>query len=135
MTQALVRRAFETTLKTWADAQTPALPVTWENRAFEPPTGRYARAFLLPADTESLFLDGTGREYLGVFQVSLVMTIGAGAAAAETLLASLDVAFPLSVTYGGLRVSLIRPFSASSPILEPDRWVVPCSCSYKAFTP
>lgn len=134
MSQALIRRAFETTLKTWADALTPALPVAWENVPFTPPDGRYARAFLLPADTERLFLEGTGREYRGVFQVSLVMTLGSGAAAAESLLASLDAAFSVTITSGGLRVYLLTPFSASSPQPEEGRWVMPVSATYEALS-
>lgn len=134
MTQALIRKGFEVSLKTWADALTPALPIAWENVPFVPPVGRYARAFLLPADTESLFFDGTGREYTGVFQVSLAMTIGAGAAAAETLIASLAAYFSVSFTSSGLRITMLRPFSASSPIQEPDRWVIPCSAAYKAVS-
>jgi hypothetical protein len=134
MSQAVIRRAFETRLKTWADALSPAMPIAWENVAFTPPAGRYARAFLLPAPTESDTLERTDRLYRGVFQVSLVMPIDKGAGAAETLVASLDAAFAHTFTQGTLRIWLLRPFSPARGLSEGDRWVMPLSAQYRAQT-
>ena len=83
MSKALVRRGFEAALKTWADAQSPALPVAWQNVSFTPPAGRYARAFVIPAPTQSNTLDRSHRAYTGIFQVNLHMPINTGPAAAE----------------------------------------------------
>lgn len=132
MSEALIRKAFESTLKTWADAQTPAIPVAWENVSFTPPAGRYARAFVLPSTKERLFLEGGGRMWKGLFQVSLCMTQGAGAGGAEALVASLDTAFASDITVSGLRVYLISPMSQSLPIQEPDRFVIPVTARYEA---
>lgn len=132
MTQAIVRRAFETRLKTWADAQVPAIPVAWENVPFVPPTGRYIRAFLLPARTDSQTLDRDHRLYQGVFQVSLVMPLNTGAGGAESLAASLDAAFDASFTQDGLRVYLLSPMSAAPAISEPNYFVVPVSAEYRS---
>jgi hypothetical protein len=133
MSDALIAQAFETTLKTWADAQTPAIPVAWENVAFTPPAGRYIRAFLLPNKAKSLFLDGSGRTRVGLFQVNLHMPIGTGAAAARTIAAAIDAAFAVTITAGGLRIWLLSPMSAAPAIPQPDRFVVPVSAEYKAF--
>jgi hypothetical protein len=132
MTQAIIRRAFETRLKTWADAQTPVIPVAWENVPFTPPAGRYARAFLLPVDTQSETLERTDRKYRGVFQVSLCMNLGTGAAAAESLVASLAAHFAHTFTQATVTVWLKRPMGAAPPIPEPDRYVVPVSTEYEA---
>lgn len=132
MSQALIRKAFETRLKTWADAQTPVIPIAWENVPFTPPAGRYMRAFLLPADTESLHLSRTDRYYRGVLQASLAMNINTGAGAAEALVASLDAAFAHTFTQDSVRIWLVRPFSAAPAIAEPDRHVVPVSAEYRA---
>lgn len=133
MTNALIRQGFETRLKTWADALTPALPIAWQNVPFVAPEGRYARAFLMPSDTERLFVDGTGRQYRGVFQVSFVMVIGAGAAGGQALAASLDAAFSVSITQGGLRIYLLTPFSEQQAMQEDGRWVLPVSATYEAL--
>jgi hypothetical protein len=134
MSQAIVRQALELTLSTWAAAQSPAIPVAYENVEFTPPAGRYVRAFLLPAPTESLDLARVHRRYFGVFQVSLVMPKGTGPAAAEALLASLSAAFPTSapIVRTNVRVWLTQPMSAAPAIQEPDRYVIPVSAPYEA---
>jgi hypothetical protein len=134
MTQSIVRIAFETRLKTWADARTPALPVAWENVPFTPPVGRYARAFLLPARTQSETLNRSHRAYRGIFQVNLCMAVGSGASGAESLLSSLDAAFAQTFTQGGLRIFLTAPFSAAAAIQAEDRYIVPVSAQYRADT-
>lgn len=132
MSHALIRSGFETVLKAWADAQTPAIPIAWPNVAFTPPAGRYLRALLIPASTKKLTFDGAGRTYRGLFQVSFCMPIGVGAGAVETLAASLDAAFTDSFVSGSLRVYLLEPFSMAPALQEPDRYMVPVSATYRA---
>jgi hypothetical protein len=133
MSQALIRQAFETRLKTWADAQ--GLGVAWENMVYTPTEGEeYVHAFLLPARTKSLFLDGSGRNYVGLFQVNLSMPLGGGAGTAEAMVKSLDEAFATSFTQGTIRVSLLSPMSAASALPVPDRYVVPVSAEYCVVT-
>ena len=133
MSDALIAQAFETTLKTWADAQTPAIPVAWENVAFNPPAGRYVHGHLIPGQAKHLYFDGTGRTRIGFFQVDFHMPVGTGAGAVRALVDSLDAAFAISITAGGLRVWLMAPFSAAPAIPKPDRFVVPVSAQYSAF--
>lgn len=136
MSDAVIAEAFETTLKAWADAQIPAIPVAWENVTFVPPAsgGRYMHAFLLPNKTRSLFLDGTGRTRVGIFQINLSMPIGTGAGAARAIAAALDVAFADSITASGQRIYLLSPMSAAAPIPDPHRFLVPVSAEYRADT-
>lgn len=141
MTQARVRKAFETRLKTWAAARTPPLPVAYQNASFTPPAptatnswGRYLRAFLVPAPTNSVDLEGKHREYVGIFQVSIVLALNRGSADAETILAELDALFPMGapMVQDGLPIWITRPASAAAPIDEPDNQVIPVSVPYKA---
>lgn len=134
MSQAIIRAAFETRLKTWADARSPAIPIAWENVPFTPPSGRYLRAFLLPARTQSVLLEKTDREYKGIFQVSFCMPVGTGAGTFEGLLSSLDSAFAQTFTQSGVRIFLVSPFSAAPAIQEPDRFTIPVSAEYRANT-
>lgn len=135
MSDALLRAAFETRLATWAAAQTPPIPIHFENV-----TGTqsipYARVNLLKGATENRFLDGKHRGRVGVCQVSLVLEPGTGAARADALAASLDAAFPVStpLTQGSLVVTLRTPFSAAAGVSEPDNYYVPVSCSYSAHS-
>ena len=134
MTQARVRRAFETTLKTWADAN--GLTVAWENVTAEQPTTAYVRAFVLPGNTQSDDLASLHRRYIGIFQASIVCPIGAGPGAATALADSLAAAFnpATPITVSGLDVWLSQPMSAAAGIQERDRWVIPCSAPYLAHS-
>lgn len=136
MTQARIRRAFETAIKAFADAQSPPLAIAFENvQTSQPdPNVAYLRTFLLPAETESGDVARVNRRWSGVFQVSLVMPAGKGPGPGEALLAALDSAFPLAtpLSAGGLTVWIVQPISASPAIPEPDRSVIPCSLRYVA---
>ncbi|MBT2326125.1 hypothetical protein J7E62_27735 [Variovorax paradoxus] len=134
MSQAIIRAGFESRLSTWAAAQTPAIPVAWQNVAFTPPVGRYLRAFLLPAKTQTASMDGICRTWKGIFQVSFCMPIGTGSGTVEGLAASMGAAFTDSFTQSGLRIYLLEPFSMAAAIQEPDRYVVPMSASYRVDT-
>jgi len=134
MSHALIRAGFETTLKAWADARTPAIPVAWPNTVFDPPDGRYIKADLLPAGTKKLFLDGSGRTWRGIFQALFHMPLETGAGSVESLAASLDAAFADSFTSGGVRIYLLEPFSIAAALDHPTRYVVPVSAEYRADT-
>lgn len=135
MTQAIIRRAFESTLKTWADAQ--PLEVAWENKSFTPVNGAtYLRAFLLPIPTESDDLGRVHRRYEGIFQVSVALPLGTGAGAGEAIVSALVALFTPStvINQSGLRIFIMQPMSAATAILEDDRYVIPCSLTYRADT-
>ena len=136
MSQALIRKALESTLATWAAAQTPAIPVAWENVEFAQPAGRYLRAFLLPATTTSADLGRANRRYVGVFQISVVMPAGTGPGAADAIVSALAALFSPSapIVESGLSVWPSQPLSAGPAIPEPDRFAVPCSVPYIADT-
>lgn len=135
MSDTLLRAAFETRLSTWAAAQSPALPIFFENVTGNP-APPYARVDLLKGDTENLFLDGKHRQRVGVCQVSLILPPGSGTARASALADSLDAAFPVAtqLVQGSLRVTLTRPFSAGSADPESDNYYVPVTCAYQAHT-
>ena len=135
MSAALVRRALETALNTWAS--TNSVQVAWENVEYTPTPGTiYARAHLLPATTITDGLAMTHRGYRGVFQVTLYTPQGTGSAAAHSLAALLDVAFttaqPLSAA--GLSVYISRPMTARVAQFDGGAYVVPVDCEYIAHT-
>jgi hypothetical protein len=132
VTQATIRAAFEVRLDAWAAAN--GVEVAWENRAFSPPAGVYARAFLIPATTDHLFLEGGGREFSGIFQVNLYMPLGGGPGAGEAMIDSLDAAFAVSFTQSSLRVTLLRPMSAAAGMQANNRFIIPVSAEYRVFS-
>jgi len=137
VSHALVRRACEAALKTWADARLPqAMPVQWQNVVLDPEPTAYVRAILLPAPTEAPDIEGQGRTFTGIWQVSIVRPLGEGPGPADAIAAELAAIFnPAAVlTAGGLRLHLLQPLSPTAPIDEPGRFVVPCSAAYQATT-
>lgn len=136
MSQKLIRKMFESRLNTWAAARSPQLSIDFENENFQPPAGTYLRAFLLPAPIGSQDLLGDHRLYTGFFQVSIVTDRNAGAGVAEGIVDELETLFPvnLRLTDSGVTVLVRTPMSPATPIQEPDKYVVPVSCQYRADT-
>jgi len=134
MSNKIIRAALESRLKTWAQAQSPPIPIAYQNVAFTPPNqARYLRAFLLPAETRS-DLPGTSRNYMGIFQISICIPDGSGSGAAETILADLEALFPVALTIesAGTKIFITRPVSASPAMNEPGWFVLPTSIRYRA---
>lgn len=132
MSQARIRAAFETRLAAWAQAQ--GLPVVWQNAAASLPHAAHLRAFLLPAQTLCLDLQGKHRGWRGVFQVSVFCPPGTGARQAEGIAQALDELFPaaLCMEQSGLIVQITAPVSSSAAIQETDWYCLPVSCRYAA---
>lgn len=131
-----IRYLLESRLKTWADAQSPAIPVAWQNVPFTPPATRYLRAWLLPAETGSETLDGAHRRYVGVFQVSVVVPQGTGPGAAEAIAEAIAALYPMNqlLSMTGLDVYIVGPMSVAQGLHSDDRYIVPVTCRYRADT-
>ena len=136
MSQTLIRAAFESRLATWAAAQSPALPIAYENVPFTQPDGPYLKSYLLPAKTTSETLDRLHRHYMGVYQVSLVMPQSTGPGAAQLLVSALDALFPIQtpLLQGGISVVILQPMSAGPSIPDDNNYVIAVSCQYRADT-
>jgi hypothetical protein len=136
MSDALVRAAFETRVAAWAAALTPPVPVAYQNVPFSPPAGRYVRCWLLPAPTLCRTLNGEHRERRGVFQADLCLPLNVGSADLQSLIASLDAAFPLNgpLVQGSLSVYLLTPMSGAAGRPDGTHYVVPVSCTYENHT-
>lgn len=137
MSTEAVRSILETRLSSWAATRVPALRVAYENVPFTPAAGEtYLRAYLLPAKTESLDLQGVHRGYRGVFQVTVVRPNGAGRGPALGIAAELNTLFPMNGRYtsGSVTVQVITPASVGPGIQEPSEFAVPVSFEYRADT-
>lgn len=135
MSRARIRKLFESRLKTWADAESPAVPIAWENTNFDPPKDRpWMRCTLIPADTGSDFVEGTDRRYVGLLALSLFVPRGHGAGPAEAVVAELESLFPMNLTLtdAGFTVRTTTPLSAGRADPEPDVFGIPMSLRYYA---
>lgn len=135
MSSKIIRSLYEQRLAAWAAAR--SLPVAWQNVPFTPPSsGLYLRAFLLPATTDSLDLEGVHRLYTGVFQVSIVAQSGQGSGAVEQLATDLAAEFPLNLRLasGEFAVQIIAPCSQGPAIQDGSSYLIPVSFRYRADT-
>ena len=133
MSHKAVRAALETALNTWATDN--ILPIAWQNRPYTPTVGtKYARAYLLPAETQNPSLGDTHKRLIGILQVSLYLPQGNGAGDAETLADSLCTAFARGQSYiaSGVTVRVLDSPSVH-PALDDTGWfVVPVDVRYQA---
>lgn len=134
MSNRLIRQLYEQRLATWAAAK--PISVAWQNVPFTAPAGTYLRAFLLPADTDSLDLAGDHRAYTGVFQVSIVAPAAQGSAVAETLADEIAALFPnyLLLSSGAFGVQIVSPCSTGPAIQDDTRYTLPVWFRYRADT-
>ena len=135
MSQKIIRAALEAMLNTWAKAQTPPIPIAWQNATFTPPAqARYLRAFLLPAETQDLAVSCDIHVYIGILQVSACFPEGKGSTDADTVVDSLIAEFPqgLIVPKLGMNVMILKTPYAAPAMAEPGLYVVPVSIRYRA---
>lgn len=97
MSNAIIRAAFETKLKAWAEAQTPKVLVAYENAPFTKPAlgTNWVECFLVPNDTLNKTVDAKRKTYQGVFQINCWSQQGKGMGAVERLSQSLVDLFPV----------------------------------------
>jgi hypothetical protein len=136
MSQSIIRKLFETRLKSWADARSPALPVAWQNAPLKGNPTSYLRAFILPAPTGSDDLEGVHRLYTGIFQVSVVVPVDSGSGSAEGIADEIAALFPnnLALSDTGFSVQIITPMSIGNPIPGEIHYTVPVFAQYRADT-
>ena len=135
MSNKIIRAALEAKLNTWAKAQTPPIPIAWQNATFTPPTqARYLRAFLLSAETQDLAVSCDIHVYIGIFQVSACFPEGKGSTDADAVVDSLIAEFPqgLVIPKLGMNVMILKTPYAAPAMNEPGLFVVPVSIRYRA---
>ena len=132
--QSAIRALLETRLAAWAAARVPPLPVLWENdRSDAEPTTEHLRAYLLPATTTTAYLEGDGRTYQGLFQVTAFLLPGTGPRNADLIVAQLDALYPCFavLTDGAVDVQLMAPAAALPAEQEPSWHVVVVRMRYR----
>lgn len=131
-----IRGAFQGRLSTWATDRTPALPIAWQNVPFTPGTYPYLRAFLMPAETDSLDLAGEHRAYTGIFQVNIISETNKGTLLVEEIAAELEALFPLNerIVVAGGEVLIYTPMSLGPALPDGGTFTLPVWCRYRMDT-
>lgn len=126
-----IRAALETRLA----GMSPGLATQWENAAFTPVAGTpYQAVSLVMATPQSPTIgDGFYRE-LGFLQVTLRYPQNAGAGAADAQARAIRAWFPrgLSLTAGGVTVTVSATADIRPGFIDGDRYAVPVRIAFFA---
>ncbi|WP_308920591.1 DUF4128 domain-containing protein [Janthinobacterium sp. J1-1] len=136
MSDAIIRAAIESRLAVWAKAQSPAIPIAYENMSFKPVTGQcYLRGTLMPAGTLNPSLGGEHSRYHGFYQVDVYVPANGGTGPSSALTKAIEVLFkrPTTIPGSGLNVRINRTPSIG-PGLPDDAgfYMVPVTIRYSA---
>ena len=135
MSHLIIRQLLESRLAVWAESK--SLPVAYQNMSFTPPaSGIYLRTFTIPAATDSTDLPGKNRQYIGVFQVSIVIPADEGVGGGEELIGELAALVPLydTLAQGDLKVKIMTPVDQGPEFQGDTDYIVPASFRYRADT-
>lgn len=130
MSDAAIRAAIESRL----NGMTPALATAWENVPFTPVDGTpYQRAYLMPAQPENPTIGALLQRLSGVYQINLFYPTGTGSSAAMTRALAIRARFPrgLTMTAGGVTVSVIETPEIGGGTVVGDRYLVPVRVRYR----
>lgn len=134
MSNSVIRAYFETRLKTWADAQSPAVPVAFQNAPFTRPTlgsatNVWLECFVVPNITLNTELSGTRSTKYGIFQVNCWSQQGKGMKTVEAVVDAIVDLFPM-VPKGTVSVEGTPTIKAAIP--DSAGWVaVPVVIKYR----
>lgn len=135
MSHKVVRGLLESRLAAWAAARSPVLRIAWQNVAFTPAAGEtYLAAYLLPAATNAPTLEGTHRDEVGVFQVSVIAPANAGSGGASGIADEVAALYPhlLRLT-GSQPVQVTAHPHVAAPIQDDTTFTVPVSIRYRSL--
>lgn len=132
MSNSIIRSELESRLKTWADAQTPKIPIAFENVAFtKPTTGVFMEAFLLPNITLNPEVSANRKRLIGIFQINCWAKSGNGMKTVEQLAQNVIDLFPVMPKSNV--VSIEETPNAEKHLLDSTGWVVvPVTIKYRA---
>jgi len=126
-----VRSELESKLATFAAAQSPPIPVSWQGVPFtKPASSPFIECFIISASTNVVTVDGTRQRERGTFQCNIWWPSGVGAGKVEALAKSLAAVYPVVPKTG--TVSIEDAANTGQLVLDQSGWIIqPISFPYR----
>ena len=118
-------------------AMVPSIDIAYENESYTPTVGvPYIRVNFMPNETKDITISADVREFYGLFQIMLCYPGGDGRGNAQAKADAIDLEFkPVQrLTEGLTQIELIESVSVAGGFNDGDRWVVPVTVPWTAFT-
>lgn len=124
------RSEIETRLSDWAKAQTPPIPVAFQNVKFNKPlTGPFLEVYLLGDSSISSDLSASNVRTYGMFQINCYAPVNTGMAQVETLAQSVVDLYPVVPKTG--TVSIEAPLNTSGSFVVDSYVCIPVRARYR----
>ena len=124
-----IRSEIETRLATWAAAQTPKVPVAYENVDFsKPKTGGYVEIYMLDSAIKNRNLVA-GQRITGKFQINVYMPLGSGMGDIEARADAIAALYPVLPKIG--TVSMEQPLDGRAAFIVEDFMCIPMTGRYR----
>lgn len=124
------RSEIETRINEWARAQSPAIPVAFQNVKFtKPVSGPYLEVVLLGDNSTNRNLAADGIRTYGMFQVNVYAPVNAGMGQVEALAKSIVDLFPVIPKTG--TVSIEAPLNTSGSTVIDAFVCIPVRARYR----
>lgn len=126
-----IRSELETRLKTLADAQSPKIPIAFEDLPFTKPIDTpFFECVIVPAATINVTVDANRIREIGVMQVNVWYPSGKGAGKGEALADKVIAHFPVVPPVGTVYITQ-TPFK-SRAIKDESGWrIIPVTINYR----
>lgn len=124
------RSEIETRLNDWAKAQTPPIPVAFQNVKFtKPTTGPYLEIIMLADNNINPNVSADSVRTIGMFQINCYAPVGTGMAQVESLANSVVGLYPVLPKTG--TVSIEAPLNTNGSYVEDTFVCIPVRARYR----
>jgi hypothetical protein len=129
MTQRTIRLEVEAKVKAWAAAQSPAIPIAYENVAFTKPDTTFIELYIIPATTVNTTVSAARKTLTGLIQINIYTKEGVGTKKSEEIAQALIDLFPVVPKTG--TVSIEQTGSIMNTLYEAQWLVTPVRFRYR----
>lgn len=104
MTAAATHAAIKARIETLAATFSPAIPVAWQNRDYQPTGARFLAVAIIPAPAQRMTIDALHRR-AGSVVVTIASATNIGSGEGDGLADAVAADFPADLRFSGIRIT------------------------------